>query len=68
VAFIVTVVLACVVPSGSGVGLRVDVLMGAVLSILTVTVVDALFPAPSTAVPVTVWIPSDVRVVGPEQL
>src|SRR5213592_3325798 len=40
-------------------------MVGLVLSMLTLTVVVAVFPAVSTAVPVMVWLaPSSVRVTG----
>src|SRR6266581_8929254 len=49
-------------------GERVAVMMGPDLSMWTVTLVDAWFPARSTAVPETVCVPSAITVTGSGQV
>lgn len=64
----VTVTLVLFQPAAFGAGVAVELMVGAVLSIFTVSLAVAVFPATSVAVPFTTWFaPWPVSVVGPLQ-
>lgn len=64
-----TVTLELFQPAALAAGLAAEVMVGTVVSMFTVSVAVALFPALSVPVPFTAWFaPWVVRVVGPEQV